>query len=162
MDKFLGQEIPEKDRWQFLQDNADAVEEIGYTHRFTPDELAQKKESLAETSIQINDYQLKPITDVDFFPILDRVIHEIEKKEAMEAFKAELKPLNERKQELLENIKKGSEYVENEECVKILYHEEKMAGYYNKLGELVYSRPIMPQEMQRTIFNINRKTGTES
>lgn len=44
--------------------------------------------------------------------------------------------------------------------VKILYHEEKMAGYYNKLGELVYSRPIMPQEMQRTIFNINRKTGT--
>lgn len=89
MDKFLGQEIPEKDRWQFLQDNADAVEEIGYTHRFTPDELAQKKESLAETSIQINDI-------------------EIEKKEAMEAFKAELKPLNERKQELLENIKKGS------------------------------------------------------
>ena len=87
---------------------------------------------------------------------------EIEKKEAMEAFKAELKPLNEKKQELLENIKKGSEYVENEECVKILYHEEKMAGYYNKLGELVYSRPIMPQEMQRTIFNINRKTGTES
>ena len=46
MDKFLGQEIPEKERWQFLQDNADAVEEIGYTHRFTPDELAQKKESL--------------------------------------------------------------------------------------------------------------------
>ncbi|MFP5154566.1 hypothetical protein ACJEEN_12060 [Bacteroides clarus] len=143
MDKFLGQEIPEKDRWQFLQDNADAVEEIGYTHRFTPDELAQKKESLAETSIQINDI-------------------EVEKKEAMEAFKAELKPLNERKQELLENIKKGFEYVKNEECVKILYHEEKMVGYYNKLGELVYSRPIMPQEMQRTIFNINRKTGTES
>lgn len=42
MDKFLGQEIPEKDRWQFLQDNADAVEKIGYTHRVTPDELAQK------------------------------------------------------------------------------------------------------------------------
>ncbi len=143
MDKFLGQEIPEKERWQFLQDNADAVEEIGYTHRFTPDELAQKKESLAETSIKINDIEIK-------------------KKEAMEAFKAELKPLNEKKQELLENIKKGSEYVKNEECVKILYHEEKMAGYYNKLGELVYSRPIMPQEMQRTIFNINRKTGTES
>lgn len=143
MDKFLGHEIPEKDRWQFLLDNADAVEEIGYTHRFTPEELAQKKESLAETSIKINDI-------------------ETEKKEAMEAFKAELKPLNERKQELLENIKKGSEYVKNEECVKILVHEEKTAGYYNKLGVLVYSRPIMPQEMQKTIFNINRKTGTES
>lgn len=32
----------------------------------------------------------------------------------------------------------------------------------NKLGELVYSRPIMPQEMQKTVFSINRKTGTES
>ena len=143
MDKFLGQDIPEKDRWQFLQDNADSVEKIGYTHRFTPEELAQKKESLAETQIKINDI-------------------EIEKKEAMESFKADLKPLNEQKQELLDNIKKGSEYRENEECVKILDHEERMAGYYNQLGELVYSRPIMPQEMQKTIFNINRKTGTES
>ena len=143
MDKFLGQEIPEKDRWQFLQDNADSVERIGYTHRFTPEELAQKRESLAETSIKINDI-------------------EIEKKEVMESFKADLKPLNEQKKELLDNIKKGSEYRENEECVKILDHEERMAGYYNKLGELVYSRPIMPQEMQKTIFNINRKTGTES
>lgn len=141
MDKFLGQDIPEKDRWQFLQDNADSVEKIGYTHRFTPEELAQKRESLAETSIKINDI-------------------EIEKKEAMESFKADLKPLNEQKQELLDNIKKGSEYRENEECVKILDHEERMAGYYNRLGELVYSRPIMPQEMQKTIFNINRKTGT--
>ena len=45
MDKFLGQDIPEQERWQFLQDNADAVEKIGYTHRFTPEELAQKKET---------------------------------------------------------------------------------------------------------------------
>lgn len=29
MDKFLGQEILEQERWQFLQDNADAVEKIG-------------------------------------------------------------------------------------------------------------------------------------
>ena len=57
MDKFLGQEQPEEDRWQFIQDNADAIEEIGYTHRFTPEELAQKKESLAETSIEINDIE---------------------------------------------------------------------------------------------------------
>lgn len=141
MDKFLGQEIPEQERWKFLQDNADAVEKIGYTHRFTPEELAQKKETLAEVSITINDV-------------------EMEKKQVMEDFKERLKPLIEAKHELLDHIKRGSKFVENEECVKILYHEEKMAGYYNRLGELVYSRPIMPQEMQKTIFNINRKTGT--
>lgn len=56
MDKFLGQEILEQERWQFLQDNADAVEKIGYTHRFTPEELAQKKETLAEV-----DYNGAPI-----------------------------------------------------------------------------------------------------
>lgn len=143
MEKFLGQDIPEQGRWQFLQDNADAVEKIGYTHRFTPEELAQKKESLAEVSITINDI-------------------EIEKKEAMEGFKERLKPLNEEKQELLDHIKRGSEYRTDEECVKILDHEERMAGFYNKLGELVYSRPIMPQEMQKTVFSINRKTGTDN
>lgn len=141
IDKFIGQDIPEERRWQFIQDNADAVEKIGYMHRFTPEELAQKKESLAEVSIAINDI-------------------EIEKKEVMDEFKERLKPLNEEKQKLLDHIKKGSEYVENEQCAKILFQEEKTAGFYNKLGELVYSRPIMPQEMQKTIYSINRETGT--
>ena len=87
---------------------------------------------------------------------------ETEKKEVMDDFKERLKPLNEEKAELLDHIKRGSEFRADEECAKILYHDERMAGFYNRLGELVYSRPIMPQEMQKTIFNINRKTGTES
>jgi len=140
MDKFLGQEIPEKERWQYLQDNADAIEEIGYTHRFTPDELSQKKEMLAETSIKINDI-------------------EEDKKDAMMDFKERLKPLNEDKLELLSNIKEGAEYRVNEECAKIIDHDSRLAGFYNKLGELVYSRPIMPQEMQKTIFNIKTATN---
>ena len=110
--------------------------------RCKPEELAQKKESLAEVSIQINDI-------------------ETEKKEVMDDFKERLKPLNEEKAELLDHIKKGSEFRDDEECVKILYHDERMAGFYNRLGELVYSRPIMPQEMQKTMFSINRKTGTD-
>ena len=134
MDKFLAQDVKEEDRWQFLQDNADAIEEIGYTHRFSPSELAQKKESLSEVSIKINDI-------------------EIDKKEVMNGFKEQLKPLNDTKTELLDNIKQGVEFVPKEECAKILYHDEKMVGYYNKLGELVYSRTIMPQEMQKTIFS---------
>jgi len=139
IEKFLGQEIPEERRWEYLQDNADSVEKIGYTHRFTPEELAQKKEMLSDACIKINDI-------------------EMEKKIAMDKFKERLAPYNEDKIKLLNEIKSGSEFIKDAECVKILYHEEKMAGFYNKLGELVYSRPIMPQEMQKTIFTL--KTGT--
>lgn len=35
MDKFLGQDIDEKDRWNFLLDNSDGIEEIGYAPRTT-------------------------------------------------------------------------------------------------------------------------------
>ena len=142
MEKFLGQDIPEQERWQFLQDNADSVENIGYTHRFTPEELAQKKEALAENSIEIDDL-------------------EEEMKDEMKSYRETLKSLNKAKKILLKHIKCGSEYRDKEECAKILDHEKRMAGFYNKLGELVYSRPIMPQEMQKTIFSINRKTGTQ-
>ena len=105
------------------------------------------------------------------YPIVDKIealgpemeaLSDEELRGKTREFKERLKPLNEEKQELLDHIKRGSEFVENEECAKILYHEEKMAGFYNKLGELGYSRPIMPQEMQKTVFSINRKTGTES
>lgn len=130
MDKFLGQDIPEQERWQFLQDNADAVEKIGYTHRFTPEELAQKKETLAEVSITINDI-------------------EIEKKEAMDEFKERLKPLNEEKQELLDHIKRGSEFVENEECAKILYHEEKMAGFTTSWANWFIAVPLCHRRCKR-------------
>ena len=142
MEKLLGQTIPEQERWQFLQDNADSVESIGYTRRFRPEELAQRKEALAENSIKINDI-------------------EEEMKSEMKSYRENLKSLNQKKKKLLEQIKGGSEYRDQEEGAKFIDHEERMGGFYNKLGELVYSRPIMPQEMQKTIFSINRKTGTQ-
>lgn len=141
MEKFLGQDIPEDRRWQFLTDNADAVEKVGYTRRFSPLELSQQRQELADTSIQINDI-------------------EEEKKDAMAVFKDRLKPLTEKKSKLLGSIKTGSEFVE-EECAKFIDYDEKTVGFYNKLGELVSTRPIMAQEMQKTIFN-SIKTGTNN
>lgn len=142
MDRFLGGHLPENEREQFLSDNCDAMESIGYTRRFSPDELAQKKEELANVSIELNEI-------------------EQEKKDAMAEFKERMKPYDEDRKRLLGELKDKSEYV-NEACYKFIDHEERMVGYYNKLGELVSSRPIMPQEMQKTTFSINRKTGTES
>lgn len=142
MDKFLGQNIPEEERAQFLADNCDAVETIGFTRHFTPDELNQKKEELANVSIEIAEI-------------------EEAKKETMAQFKEQLKEPEETKKKLLGELKHKSEYV-NDECYKFIDHEERMVGYYDKTGVLVSSRPIMPQEMQKTVFSINRKTGTDN
>ena len=140
MEQFLAQDIKEDLRWDFLLDNADSVEEIGYMRRFSSEELLQKKELLSELSLEIKEIEER-------------------KHAAMQKFKESLKPLIDEKNEILESIKNGSEYIENEKCVKIFNRDENMAGYYNKLGELVYSRPIMPYESQTTIFSI--KTGTD-
>lgn len=140
MEKFLGQDYPEAARAQFLENNCDAVEEIGYTRRFTPEEMNQKKEELANASIKINDL-------------------EVTKREVVKEMKDKMKtPLEERKQ-LLQEIKQKSEYV-LEECYKFIDQEERVVAFYNKFGELVSSRPIMPQEMQKTIYR-SIKTGTE-
>lgn len=138
MDKFFGIEYPEGSaREEYLDVNCDAIENIGYSRRFTTDELLKKKDDLSSLAIEINDI-------------------EEEKKEKMSEFKERLKPLEEDKKKLLSDLKNKSEYV-NEDCYKIIEHEKKEVGYYNKLGELVYSRPIQSQEMQKTIYELNRK-----
>lgn len=138
MEKFLGIEYPEGSaRQDFLDANSDAIENIGYSKRFSTDELLKKKDDLSSLAIEINDIEER-------------------KKEKMSEFKEQLKPLEEDKKKLLSDLKNKSEYV-NEECYKIINHEEKMVGFYNKQGELVYSRPIQSQEMQKTIYELQRK-----
>lgn len=75
----------------------------------------------------------------------------------MDQFKEKLKPLNESRKQLLVDLKNKSEYI-NEPCYKIINDEEREVGFYNKSGELVYSRPIQSQEMQTTIYQLQRKT----
>ena len=115
-----------------LESNCDAVEELGYTRRFTPDELNERKEQLADPSITISEI-------------------EAEKKLAADDFKLRLKPLKSQKATLIEQLKTQTEYV-NERCYKFIYHDEKLAGFYNSDGELVYTRALQAQEMQKTIF----------
>lgn len=109
---------------------------------FTEDELNEIKTKLADTSIDIAEL-------------------EQEKADWMESYKSRLKPLNTAKAKYLDQIKRKSEDIKDK-CYKFLDHENKEANYYNGAGELVYFRRMQPQEMQKSIFNINRKTGTES
>jgi small-conductance mechanosensitive channel len=140
LDISLGQEyVDSKERVQFLKDNCDAVEDLGYMKRFSPEAITSMKNQLASTSIEINDI-------------------EVEKKEAITAYKEQLKPLMDGKKSLLKNIKQKAEFV-TEICYKFVDQEAMLTGYYNADGDLVSSRPLAPEEMQKTIFQI-QKTGT--
>ncbi|MGI6337849.1 MAG: hypothetical protein ACOXZV_00535 [Bacteroidales bacterium] len=137
MDKQLGKEYPLEERIRFLRDNCDKVEKKTYRRKFSPDELRQKKDLLAETSISINEI-------------------EDEKKDLLAEIRQRLDPLNTAKKTLLTEIKYKAEEV-NEECFKFIEGDD--VGYYNADGDLIEQRPAYPNERQGTIFQISR-TGT--
>jgi hypothetical protein len=141
MEKQLGKEYPVTQRVQFLKDNCDKVEKKTYMRRFTPDELRQKKDQLAEASITLSE-----IDD--------------EKKEILQDIKTRQEPLKSEKKILLSNIKHKAEEVK-EECYKFIDQENSEVGFYNSEGDLIEQRPAYPDERQGTIFQISR-TGTEN
>jgi len=140
--KTIGKEYTdEMQRIAFLKDNCDAVENKGYMKRFGVEQMQEKKEQLSELSIEINDI-------------------EIEMKATIRDFKESLKVPKEQKKTLLSELKQKAEY-KSEVCYKFIDNEDKMVGYYNSEGDLIDARPISPEEMQGTIFQINR-TGTNN
>ncbi len=140
MQKHLGQEYPDEQRIQFLEDNCSKVEEVGYTRRFTPDEITEMKDDLSKTVITVSDI-------------------EEEKKRVLDEFKERLKQPKEILKELIGKIRNKSEFVK-ERCYAFLDDETRTVGYYNSEGELIETRPMRPEEMQTNMFHI--KTGTNS
>lgn len=142
MDKFLFMEFAEGEaRVNVLDANSDAIEEITYTRRFSPDELADMRNRLADNSIEESDIEAK-------------------KKEEIDRFKDKLKPIQKAKTTLLSKLKTKTEQV-TESCYKMINRKERLVGYYNSDGELVSARPLNAQEMQKTIFEVT-KTGTNN
>lgn len=142
MEKTLGKEYTNpQQRSAFLKDNCDCVVEKGYMKPFAPEKVTELKEKLAETSIEIGE-----IEDA--------------KKASATQYNAQLKPLLAEKSTILRGIKERAEYVK-EACYKFVDQEDKMVGFYNANGDLIESRPINPDEIQRTIFQIG-KTGTDN
>lgn len=142
MNKTLGKDIESAiERRRFLEDNADAVEEKGYMRAYSPEELQGHKESLANTMIAISAIE--------------------EELQAVKTeFKAKLKPLQEKKTQMVANIKAKAEYV-TENCFKFVDREARMTGYYNADGDLVEARPSTANEMQLNMF-INHDFGANA
>lgn len=122
-----------------LDDNCDKKEDLGYTKVFTEQELIAFKDDLAEIDIDIDEV-------------------EIEKKEAVKDYNENLKDKKTERTRLLKNIRQKSEFVK-EECFKFIDHDAREVGYYNKHGQLVYQRPIRPDEMQKSIFEVKRNVA---
>lgn len=143
MKKTIGKDIADAvARRRFLEDNADEIEEKGYMKAFTPEELQGHKESLANTMIQISSI-------------------EEELQVVKTEFKARLNPLQEKKSQMVANIKAKAQYV-TEQCFKFVDRDARMTEYYNADGDLVEARPATADEMQMNVFALNRelKDGT--
>lgn len=141
MEKTLGKDLPPSQREVFLRDNCDAVVDTSYMKRFTPEEIQAKKEKLSNVDIALNDI-------------------EEEKKDALADFKFQMEPLKEERKELLKNIKEKAVLV-SEKCFKMVDRDARMVGIYNAAGDLVDERVALADELQGTIFQITRATGTE-
>ncbi len=140
MEKQLAAGMAPQIRRQYLNDNCDKLEEVGYMKPFSPEEIITMKDQLSEVAIVINDFEIK-------------------RKEMMDEIKAEVKPLTEAKKTLLKNIKQKAEFV-SEQCYKFIDQESKEVGFYNAEGTLVESRPIRQDETQMVIKM--PKTGTNN
>lgn len=134
MEQFLFHEYAPDQRAEYLKDNCIAVEEMGYTRRFTNEELAQMKSSLSDISIEHND-------------------EEEEKKELLADINARIKGLVTARKAILKKLKNKAEYVK-EPCFKFSDETSRTVGYYNSEGELIFSRPMNPEEMQLRIPRI--------
>jgi hypothetical protein len=141
MEKTLGKEYEDPiKRRLFLKDNCDSVVEMGYMKPFDHEKVQELKDRLSEISIEINEV-------------------EEAKKSAVTQFNAELKPKQDEKSFILRGIKERAEYVK-EDCYKFVDNDEKMVGFYNSEGDLIESRPAHPNELQATIHQELRRTGT--
>lgn len=142
MDKVLGQEYEGRARIDFLRDNCDAVEDLGYTKALPNEEIESLKDRLVENNIQLRDVRA-------------------DKKAANKEFNDQIKQLEESNDEVTGKLKAKSEFV-TEACYKFVDNEEREVGYYNSEGLLVYSRPARPEELQKTMFQTLRRTGTDN
>lgn len=141
MDKVLGQEYEGKARIDFLRDNCDAVEDLGYTKQLPNEEIEALKDRLVENNIQLRDVRA-------------------DKKAANKEFNDQIKQLEESNDEVTGKLKAKSEFV-TEACFKFVDMETREVGYYNREGLLVYCRPGRPEEMQKSMFSPVLRTGTE-
>lgn len=133
MPKLIMPDMTPEQRYQFLKDNCETVDNNAKYYRdLTPEDLDAKREKLSQNLIDIDN-------------------HEDKLSEAKACFKALIDPLKADNKILLECVKTRKEKVEGT-LFYLANHEESMMEEYNAEGELISSRRLRPEEKQLKAF----------
>lgn len=132
---FMG--LAPTERITALTENADAKYNKNVVRKFTEDELSEKKTSLSEVAINLNEIR-------------------IEKKEATAEINARLKIENQKISLLLKDLK--NKYYESEETVfDIADQENGMMLTFDYNGEMVATRRLTPKEKQTKLITLQKQ-----
>lgn len=149
LDKVLGQEYADKEaRYNFLRDNCDCIEELDYTKELSKERQKELKNALVDKNVQLRDVRADKRKADEIY------------KEQDKAYKNQIKHLEQESEDIAKVFKEKSEFV-TEKCFKFIDEDTQSAGYYDSEGVLRYTRPLTPEERQRTIQMEIRRTGTE-
>jgi hypothetical protein len=118
-------------RLKSFQENCDAVEEISYRKKFTATEMAEHKDLLAASMIELGNI-------------------EAELANIKEDFKDKMDPIKSTIKRVVMWLESGDREVV-EPCFKFIDRKDIVTGYYNESGELVRERPATTNELQLTI-----------
>jgi len=127
-------EATAKERLMVLQENASKVEQTTYQKSLTAEELAAKREDLADNCIKLNQ-------------------KEEELNNIKSGFKAEMDPIKLSNKTLLTEIKTKQATIDGT-LYHMANHEEGMMETYDNEGLLISTRRLRPEEKQGTIFSL--------
>lgn len=149
LEKTLGQEYADKDaRYNFLRDNCDCIEVLDYTKELSKERREELKEALVDKNMQLRDVKADKRAADELY------------KEQDKGYKNQIKHLESENEDIAKTLKEKAEFV-SENCFKFIDDQTGSVGYYDNEGVLRYSRPLTPDERQRTIQMEIRRTGTE-
>lgn len=135
MKQFMPDATP-KERLMILQENSSKVEQTTYQKSLSADELAARREDLADNCIKLNQF-------------------EDELKEVKDDFKVKMDPLKATNKTLLTEIKTKQSTVDGT-LYHMANHEDGMMETYDSEGFLIGSRRLRPEEKQGNIFSLGK------
>lgn len=142
MEKSILQTVSKAERRQILRDTADKKELFTY-----PKALDEKEVTHLKDQFTINAITLAK--------------HDEARQEFLTDWKSKVKPLKLEMQDQMRVIRTKVEEI-TEDVYLISDQQDGVMGYYNEDGDLVYERPLMPDEQQISLVDKSKLTGTNN